>query len=145
MVPPDSHGRETMLVFLEAIWALTVVVYGVIGPGWIGYWFELVLPPVMLALSFVVFQNAPRPIRLIHHWLVSLALLAAAGGWLWMVILFPKEQSPVGAVLLLVLIGHVYVKLLLLFAIGGYCVRLRGAVGAWWKDGGARAQPSTSP
>jgi hypothetical protein len=105
--------RAVVLV-VKAVWLVAVLLFAVVWLGHIRAWTLLFsLPPVTLVLSFFVFHRAPRPVRRVHHSVVALALLICGSlfvSWAF----FPKEQSPVGAFLLVWGIGAGYLVFLLL-------------------------------
>lgn len=98
------------VLVLKAVWLLAVFFFA-------GMWFtqnhimelELLLPSVMLGLSFVVFYSAPAPLWWIHHSVVGLALLAGIGGFVWLVYFPTSEMSALGAYFLVWGIGAGYV------------------------------------
>lgn len=102
------------VLVLKVAWLLSVIVFA-------GMWLTqnhvvelwLLLPSVMLGLSFVVFHTAPPLIRWIHHSLVALALLVGICGYIWLVYFPPGEQSAIGAFFLVFLIGLGYVLFVL--------------------------------
>lgn len=78
---------------------------------------DLLLPSVMLGLSFIVFHSAPAPLWWIHHSIVGLALLAGIGGFVWLVYFPASEMSALGAYFLVWGIGAGYVLFLLVLLV----------------------------
>lgn len=110
---------------LKAVWLLAVVFFTGTWLSGMGFTqlhimeleLDLLLPSVMLGLSFVVFYSAPAPLRWIHHSIVGLALLGGIGGFVWLVYFPPGEQSAIAAFFLAWFIGACYVLFLLVLLV----------------------------
>lgn len=75
------------------------------------------LPLVMLTLSFSVFNRSPNVVRIFHHAVVALALLALSVGVVYLLYFARGSTSAVGAFFLAFGIGVGYVCLLFVSAL----------------------------
>lgn len=69
---------------------------------------QLVLPPLMLLLSFFVFSAAPRFIKLIHNFVASAILIGGLLGFIFMVFISSDPTSGDRAFLMIFIIGFGY-------------------------------------